>query len=333
MAIEGGLDLRQTRAFRARAVSWLISGTCVVGFLLWARHQRVPRLPSGMAESLALLLGVVAYAVATFGLCERWSFLLRRQTPCLSRFVGYRPALLGQLGNVFLPARAGDALRVGLVAATHEEISMRTAVGTLVAERALDISCQAVLLVVVLAGMFGWPVGELGRIPTILLGLALLAGAISALHVVGSSVSSRLGIGQRAPRLWGPLLAPLVGLRHGGRAAVLLSVVMWVSEIGGWWAASHAVGLNLSVLQAAYVFAIASLALIVPVGFGAIGTLDAGILFSVKTIGVGTAPVLSFVLLLRVLFVLPSLVAVVGIALERHMGRLGHAIVTRRGPS
>jgi uncharacterized membrane protein YbhN (UPF0104 family) len=324
---------------RARVVSWLISGSCVAGFLLWARRQPMPRLPANLAESLALLTGVVAYAAATVGLCERWSLLLRGQAPSVSRLVGYRPVVVGQLGNIFLPARVGDAIRVGLAAASQDDVSTQRAVGALIAERALDIGCHAVLLVVVLAAALG-PSGGVSMTLliglAIVLGLALFAGAIAALRVVGRSVLSRVAIERRMPKLLGSLLAPLVGLRHDGRKAALLSVAMWASEIGGWWAASHAVGLNLTGPQAAYVFAIASLALIMPVGFGAIGTLDAGILFGVKTVGASTAAVLSFVVLLRVLFVLPSLVMVVWISQERHLVRLRRAIllaVRRRPPS
>jgi uncharacterized membrane protein YbhN (UPF0104 family) len=274
-------------------------------------------LPANLQASLALVLGIVAYTVATVGLCERWSLLLRRQAPTLSRFVGYRPVVLGQLGNVFLPARAGDALRVGLVAATQDELSTRTVVGTVGAERALDIGCHAVLLTVVLSGLFGPPLGALGRAPAVALALALLLGAILVARFAGRAVASRFGLAARLPGFLGPLLAPVIDLRRGAEIAALLSVAMWAGEIGGWWAAAHVVGLHLNLLQSAYVFAVASLALIMPVGFGSIGTLDAGILFSVRTLGVSTAPVLGFVLLLRVLLVLPSLAMLGAMALKR----------------
>lgn len=323
------------KARATRLVSLLVSGTCAFGFLLWAANQRVPRLPSGLDEGLALLLGVMAYTVATLGLCERWRFLLRRHAPGLSRLAGYRPVVLGQLSNVFLPARGGDGLRVGLVATMQNEISARTVVGTVVAERALDISCHVVLLTVVMIGMFGPSAGVLGNTLTILVGLILLAGATIALYMMWHSIASRLGIKWRVPESMGPLLAPLLGLRHNSGKAILLSVAMWTGEVVGWWAAAYAVGLELSLLQAAYVFAIASLALIMPVGFGSIGTLDAGILFSLKTVGASTASVLSFVLLLRMLFVLPSLAMIIGIELQR-LTRARSAIASaaaRRRPS
>ncbi len=272
------------RAAGARYLGTLLTLVCAAGFLLWARHQPAPHLPSSPAGIVALALGVLAYAVATLGLCERSSVLLRRHAPRLARRASYRPMALGQLGNVFLPARGGDAIRIALVSTAHAQLSVGVALRTILAERALDIGCHAALLVTVLLGLFGPTVGTLGRLPVVALWLALLAGAV-------------------------PLARRSVRVRARTRA-VALSLVMWLGEIAGWWAASHATGLDLGFLQAAYVFAIASLALVMPVGFGSIGTLDAGILLAVRTLGLQTAAVLGFVVLLRVLFVLPSLALV-----------------------
>lgn len=294
---------------RSRFVSWVVSGACAVGFVLWARGQPMPRLPSGPAQSAALVVGVFAYGLATIGSCERWSSLLRAAVPSISRMVSYRPVAVGQLGNVFLPARAGDAIRVGLAAASDERVSTQTAVGVLIAERALDIACHASLLTVVLAGAAASRVSAFTVVcigAAGLAGLALVAGVVIAARGSVRSLLARTFGEWRAPAFLDTLLAPLLGLRRKGRRAILLSAVMWAGEVTGWWAASHAVGLNLTGPQAAYVFAIASLAMVMPVGFGSIGTLDAGIIFALETIGLGTARVLSFVVLLRVLLVLPS---------------------------
>ena len=52
------------------------------------------------------------------------------------------------MGNNVLPARAGDAVRVVLMA-PRADASKRTVVGTLVAERLLDVGVLLVLFVVV----------------------------------------------------------------------------------------------------------------------------------------------------------------------------------------
>ena len=58
------------------------------------------------------------------------------------------------MGNNVLPARAGDAIRVVLMA-PRAKTSNRTVVGTLVAERLLDIAVLLVLFVVVGYGLLG----------------------------------------------------------------------------------------------------------------------------------------------------------------------------------
>ena len=58
------------------------------------------------------------------------------------------------MGNNVLPARAGDAIRV-VLAAPRAETSKRTVVGTLLAERLLDVVVLVVLFVVVGYGLLG----------------------------------------------------------------------------------------------------------------------------------------------------------------------------------
>ena len=58
------------------------------------------------------------------------------------------------MGNNVLPARAGDAIRVVLMA-PRANTSNRTVVGTLVAERLLDVAVLLVLFVVVGYGLLG----------------------------------------------------------------------------------------------------------------------------------------------------------------------------------
>ena len=299
---------RRKRARWARWVSGLASGGCAIGFLFWASGQKLPQLPSTPQTIAALVLAIVAYTLATLWMCERWTALLLRENRAFPRVEGYKSAVLGQLGNMCLPVRAGDAFRVGLVTTGRENVTARSSVGMLLAERVLDIGCHSILLVVTCLALFGPSVGgALGRTPGVIAGLGLLlAGVIAVFYVGRILLPRRRKTGGRLSTFMAPLLAPVVSLRHGSRALILLSVGIWLSEIFGWWAASRAVDLNLNLLQAAYVFAIATLALIAPIGFGAIGTLDAAIIFSVDAVGVATTQVLGFVLLLRIMFVLPS---------------------------
>src|SRR5690349_22720067 len=58
------------------------------------------------------------------------------------------------MGNNLLPARAGDAIRVVLMA-PRAGLLMRSVVGTLLAERLLDVGLLVVIFVVVGYGLLG----------------------------------------------------------------------------------------------------------------------------------------------------------------------------------
>src|ERR1700712_5482036 len=85
------------------------------------------------------------------------------------------------MGNNVLPARAGDAIRVVLMA-PRAATSNRTVIGTLVAERILDIAVLLVLFVVVGYGLLGNVGGD--KIGYIAIGAVVV--------VIGAAVAWRL---------------------------------------------------------------------------------------------------------------------------------------------
>jgi uncharacterized membrane protein YbhN (UPF0104 family) len=297
-------------------VSALASTACTAGFIVWALHQELPDPPSAPGEVAATLLTIGGYSLVTFWGCERWALLLWRVDRDLPRNEAYRSTSLAVIGNACLPVRVGDAMRVGLVSTASEKLNARSSVGTLMAERVFDSSCHMVLLAAVCLAWFGPSTGgPLGHLPVIAGGLVLLA--------VGAAVAVRLGGAtlarwQPRGRLWeflAPIFAPLTGLGKGSGRIALLSAGIWLSEIMAWWAGALAVGLPLSLPQVVFVFTIAALALLVPIGFGAIGTLDAAIVVSVEALGMSATGVLGFVLLLRMAWVLPSVFIAAGLGL------------------
>ena len=85
---------------------------------------------------------------------ERWQRLLVDEGAKPHRADTYALTVVGYMGNNILPARAGDAIRVVLMA-PRAETSKRTVVGTLVAERLLDVAVLLVMFVVVGYGLLG----------------------------------------------------------------------------------------------------------------------------------------------------------------------------------
>lgn len=306
----------ERRARTAKWVSVLVSIACSAGFVVWALHQQLPDPPSAPGEVAATLLTIGVYTLVTLWECERWALLLWRVDRDLPRNEAYRSNVLSVIGDACLPVRVGDAIRVGLVSTASEELNARSGVGTLMAERVFDSSCHLVLLAAVGLAWFGPSTGgPLGRLPAIAGGLVLLVAAAVVAIRLGGAVLARW---QPRGRLWeffAPIFAPLTGLGKGSGRIALLSAGIWLVEILAWWAGALAVGLPLDLPQVVFVFTIAMLALLLPIGFGAIGTMDAAIVVSVEALGISTTGVLGFVLLLRLAFVLPSVFIAIGLGL------------------
>ena len=120
----------------------------LAGVVYWATKQSVPRLPQNTVEWLAVFGAMLLYGLATVVRGERWQRLLvdegghplRRDTQGIN--------VVGYMGNNLLPARAGDAIRVVLMA-PRAALGMRSVVGTLLAERLLDVGLLVVIFVIV----------------------------------------------------------------------------------------------------------------------------------------------------------------------------------------
>ena len=104
---------------------------------------------------------------------ERWrSLLLRRGRARPSRADAHGLNVVGYAANNVLPARAGDAVRVFLMA-PRAATSKKAVLGTLLAERLLDIAVILTLFVVVGYGLLGE--AGAGEVEWILLATAALA--------------------------------------------------------------------------------------------------------------------------------------------------------------
>ena len=106
---------------------------------------------------------------------ERWQRLLVDERAKPHRADTYALTVVGYMGNNILPARAGDAIRVVLMA-PRAETSKRTVVGTLLAERLLDVAVLLVIFVVVGYGLLG----EVGGNSVELIAIVAIVGVAAA---------------------------------------------------------------------------------------------------------------------------------------------------------
>jgi glycosyltransferase 2 family protein len=304
-------DPGEPRSQRRRVgsrLSWLglaISLLAVAGVVWWASRQEAPTLPSTGGELAALLGAIALYALATVVRSERWQRLLDDEGAVPRRADTYAITCIGYMGNNVLPARAGDAIRVVLMA-PRALTSMRTVIGTLVAERVLDIAVLVVVFVVVGYGLLGEVGGDSVEI------ILLVAAGLALACAVGY-----LGL-RRNPRLLEfvrPMASATLNLRraHHGLRLLGMTLVIWAIEAGVWMSAAAAVGFGMDPIEGLYIVALASVFSMIPSGPAYAGTQDAAAILGIKALGGTGAQAVAYIVMLRFIIVVP--ITIVGLVL------------------
>ncbi|HEV3408518.1 MAG TPA: lysylphosphatidylglycerol synthase transmembrane domain-containing protein [Gaiellaceae bacterium] len=290
----------------------LVSLTAVVW---WASRQDRPSLPETGDAVAALLAAGGLYAAATAARAERWYRILRRSGVGARRGDAYGLTTVGYMANNVLPARSGDLLRaLLLVPATGT--GKRSAVGTVVAERVLDVVALGLMFLALAYGFLrGVPV------PGVLF-LVAAAGAFALAVAVAAVVALRRGdLVRRAREFMRPLAAASRDLLSAhGAALLLLSLAIWALEGSVYLAVARAVGLEMGPLEAAYVVAFTNLFAMVPAAPGYLGTFDAAVVFAAKSIGGPGYLVVTYLLLLRFVLFVPITVVGLVVLIARYGG-------------
>ena len=295
-------SVRSSR-LRALAVPVAVSVVAVAAVVWWALNQQLPPLPSADVALPRMGAALLLYAVATMLRGERWLRLRRDSGHACSRTDAYALTTVGYMGNNALPARAGDVLKA-VFTARRSSSATSGAVGTLVAERLLDVAALVGVLVTTLRlplGVPGWFLVAVGA------GVLLVGGAAAML-------GRRTAAGQRLQALVVSVLAPTRRLASPVGASLLgLSVVLWLVE-GSIYAVLGAVaGLHLSLLDGLYIMALATLVALVPAAPGYVGTFDAAIILGVRLVAGGTqAAALAYAVIVRFTLFVP--ITLVGLA-------------------
>lgn len=275
----------------------VVSILALAGVVWWASKQQAPDLPSTPKEVAALIGAIALYALATVVRAERWQRLLVDEGATPHRADTYSLTVVGYMGNNVLPARAGDAIRVVLMA-PRANTSNRTVVGTLVAERILDVVVLLVLFVVVGYGLLG----EVGGDSVELIVVVAIVG-ISFCAVAWRFIRKN----ERLHGMLAPIASATLGLRkaHHGLRLLGMTLVIWAIEAGVWMAVGAAVGFGMDPIEGLYLVALASVFSMIPSGPGYAGTQDAAVAIGIKAIG-GTGGVkVGYLLMLRFVIVVP----------------------------
>ena len=295
----------------ASALGTVVSVLALAAVVWWALRQEPPRLPATREELAALLGAIALYALATVVRAERWHALLLADGARPPRRDSYALTVVGYAANNLLPARAGDAVRVVLMA-PRADAARRTVLGTLLAERLLDVAVVLMLFAIV-----GY--GVLGAIRGASLGLAL--GIIAAVAVVGISVLAVVSRRERAQAFLAPILSSTLRLRSRlGAVMLLVTILIWAIEAAVWMAVGASVGFSMDPIEGTYLVALASVFALIPSGPGYAGTQDAAAVIGIKALGGSGAVAVAYLVTLRFVIVVPITLAGLLLAAARYGG-------------
>ncbi len=238
----------------------------------------------------------------------RWRALLTPIAPLpYSRVLGY--TYIGYLANNVLPARLGELYRSHALG-EGEGISRPTVLGTVVVERVVDT-----VMVVAIAAIAVLVLSVRGVMTSaVLLGLAFVALLVIALGL--GIVAHRLpgadrvaAIIARRPRLLELARRLRDGLAVAQRPRVIVlalafSAVAWTASTATFLVAGQAVGVELSVAQAALITSGVALVSIVPSGPGYVGTFELTVVAIADGLGIPRDPAFALGLLVHVVVLL-----------------------------
>jgi glycosyltransferase 2 family protein len=286
-------------------------------------------------EWVALSLVLGPFGVWTRG--RRWWYLF----PAGSNPPGLVPAtMIGYMANNVLPLRAGEFVRVYVVARRWGH-GFWTALATLIVERLLD-SFVIVLAIVVL--VLRRPVPrtlEVGAV--ILLAIDVVAvtvlGALAVAPAVAGRVIRRLtarwpSAQQRADDIVRTFARGLEGVRTGSHLLPLLlwTVIVWVAPAAAAWTMFRALHLDLPWIAGWAVLAFVGLGIAIPSAPGYVGVFHAAATLALTMFGVPTTAAFGYALLFHATQIVP--VTIVGwIVLLREHVSLADATHARPAPT
>jgi glycosyltransferase 2 family protein len=309
---------------RFALIQALVSLIALAAVVWWASRQDAPKLPSGSEDIAWLAAAVALYAVATLLRGERWHHILALTNVKARRSDCYALTTVGYMGNNVLPARAGEALRVVLLSGRCEA-SKRTLLGSVVAERILDVIALGAIFVVVVYGVLSSTVLPTDR--------PLLVGAIGVVVLVLAAVAvwvlRKHHVFERARDWLRPLAdAPRALLCREGVLLLGGTFVLWAFEATVYLAVARSVDLDISATGALYLVALTNFVAALPAAPGSIGTFDAAVAFGAQRLGASGSAAVSYLLMLRFVLYVPITVVGLVVLVTRYGGwsRLRSAI-------
>ena len=265
-------------------------------------------MPTSGEALAALGLALVVYSTATIIRGWRWHVVMRLSGVDHRRVDAYLLTVVGYMGNIVLPARGGELMKV-LLLGERSTSSRRAIAGTIVAERVLDaIVLGGLFVTMTWAQVAGAPAGQA---PAAVTAAVVAVGAVGVLGYLRARQRGRL---VRFADFIRPFVRPTRLLAGwAGVALVVVTTVVWALEGLIFLLIGRSLGLDLNLVDATLLVVLASFFALVPAAPGYVGTYDAGVVLGLGALGVSGGAAVTFVLLVRFINFVP--VAVAGLIL------------------
>ena len=301
---------------RFALIQAIVSVVALAAVVWWASRQEAPELPSSRS-AIAWLAGATGlYVIATLLRCERWHRILQLTGVGAKRTDSYALTTVGYMGNNVLPARAGEMLRVVLLA-KRSDAGKRSLFGTVVAERMLDAIALAVIFMLVVFGLLrdaNVPTDK----PVLVMGIGVVVAAVALVVLL---ILRRRGALERLREFVRPLAgAPRALLSREGVVLLVGSFMIWAVEASVYLAVAQATSLDISAMGALYIMAFTNLVAMLPAGPGYVGTFDAAVVVGVKAVGGTGSQAVSYLLLLRFVLFVPITIVGLVVLVARYGG-------------
>jgi glycosyltransferase 2 family protein len=302
---------------RFAIIQALVSLVALAAVVWWASRQDSPHIPTDGGAIAWLVAAVGLYALASLVRGERWHRILELTGVHARRIDCYALTAVGYMGNNVLPARAGEALRVVLLA-QRSDGSKRTLLGSVVAERMLDLIALLMIFVVTVYGVLSTsevlPTDHPLVVTGVGVGLALAAAV--AIWVLRAH-----HIFERARDWLRPLAdAPRAILNRHGLILLGGTFVLWALEATVYLAVARAIDLNFSVSGVFYLVALTNFVAALPAAPGSIGTFDLAVKTGAINLGATGSAALSYLILIRFVLYVPITVVGLVVLVTRYGG-------------
>lgn len=299
-----------------KRAAWILVSLLSLGAVVWwASRQETPQMPTSAAGASWLAASLAVYGAALVLRGWRWHRIMVLAHIPHRRRDALGLMLVAYMGNTVLPMRGGEVLRVSVMS-SRTKARTREVIGSVIAERLLDIAVLAAIFAVLTwEGVAGSPAGMLAA--------DIAAGALAA---AAGALVAYIALRRRgyfhafAARVRPFAVASKLFIRPEGVPLAAMSVVIWLLEGLTLLFVGRSLSLHLSLLEALLTTVIASLFAALPAGPGYAGSYDAGVLLALHASGVAGAAAVGFLLLARFVVFVPVTVVGLGVFIVGYGG-------------